>query len=519
MPPATPPQAQPVETNHLLTGAAYLDSLRDAREVYIDGERVRDVTTHPAFRNAARSIMRLYETLHDPAQRDLLTTVDDYGIRTHRFFAPSTSSQALLAARDAIAAWARLSYGFMGRTPEYKAAFMASLGANPEFYAPFEANALNWYKRFASQALFLNHVLVNPPVDRRKPIHEVADVFIHLVRERDDGIVVSGAKMLATGSAITHGTFVAQNSSAHLARGQAEDFALVFIADMQTPGAKLLCRRSYEASARSPFDHPLSSRFDENDAVLLFENALIPWENVLVYRDVEKANAFYRASGFFSRYNLQAGTRLGVKLDFMAGLFAKAIAANGTDDFRGVQVALGDIIGWRNLIWALTTTLCVETQPGPGQSVIPSTEHAATLRLFSHHCWTAIHTLFETYLGGSPLVVPSSYKDLLNDDLRPLIERYYRGSDSTAEPRIKLFKLIWDAIGSEFGARHALYERNYSGNNEQIRLDVLNFARLKGHLEGFTALADQCMQEYDLHGWSVPPWQWETDASRSSKGS
>src|SRR5260370_23642550 len=151
----------------------------------------------------------------------------------------------------------------MGRTPDYKAAFMASLGANPEFYAPFGENALRWYKKFASKGLFLNHVLVNPPVDRKKPIHEVADVFIHLVKERDDGIIVSGAKMLATGSAITHATFVAQNSSANLEKGKAEDFALVFIADMDPPGSKLLCRNSYEETAISPFDRPLSSRFDE----------------------------------------------------------------------------------------------------------------------------------------------------------------------------------------------------------------------------------------------------------------
>jgi 4-hydroxyphenylacetate 3-monooxygenase len=144
---ATPAaSAQPgAEIDRLMTGAEYLDSLRDAREVYIYGERVPDVTTHPAFRNAARSITRLYDTLHDPAQRDLLTTVDDHGIRTHKFFAPSKSAEELLAAREAIAAWARLSYGFMGRTPDYKAAFMASLGANPEFYTPFTDNALAWY--------------------------------------------------------------------------------------------------------------------------------------------------------------------------------------------------------------------------------------------------------------------------------------------------------------------------------------------------------------------------------------
>jgi 4-hydroxyphenylacetate 3-monooxygenase len=497
----------------LLTSAEYLESLRDGRAVYLSGERVADVTTHPGFRNAARSVARLYDSLHDPAQRELLTTVDQHGIRTHRFFAPSQSAAELLAAREAIAAWARLSYGFMGRTPDYKAAFMASLGAAPGFYAPFDANALVWYKRYASRALFLNHVLVNPPVDRKRPIHEVADVFVHVVRETDGGIVVSGAKMLATGSALTHATFVAQNSAAQLEKGKAEDFALVFIAPMETPGLKLLCRPSYEAQAQSPFDNPLSSRFDENDAVLLFDDAFIPWENVLVYRDIERANSFYRQSGFLSRYNLQSGTRLGVKLDFMAGLFAKGISANGTDEFRGVQVALGDVLAWRNLIWALTAAMCLDPQPGPGSSVIPRVEHAATLRLFATQCWPTIKEIFETYLGASPLVVPSSHRDLQNPELRPLIDRYYRGSDSTAEARIKLFKLIWDAIGSEFGGRHELYERNYSGNNEQVRLDLVNIARGSKQLERSAAFVDQCLADYDLDGWTSDTWEIQDDRS------
>src|SRR5437868_3535244 len=119
-----------------MTGAEYLESLRDNRSVYLYGERVADVTTHPAFRNSARSIARLYDAMHQESLRDRLTIVDRSAIRTLRFFAPSYSVQELLAARDAIAEWARLSYGFMGRTPDYKAAFMATLGLNPQFYAP-----------------------------------------------------------------------------------------------------------------------------------------------------------------------------------------------------------------------------------------------------------------------------------------------------------------------------------------------------------------------------------------------
>src|SRR5437660_6342294 len=144
-----------------LNGAEYLESLRDGRAIYIDGERVPDVTTHPAFRNSARSIARLYDALHDPALQETLFITDRHGIRTHRFFAPSYSAQELTAARDAIAVWARLSYGFMGRTPDYKAAFMATLGADPDFYAPYAENAQRWYQQYAEKVLFLNHVLIN----------------------------------------------------------------------------------------------------------------------------------------------------------------------------------------------------------------------------------------------------------------------------------------------------------------------------------------------------------------------
>jgi 4-hydroxyphenylacetate 3-monooxygenase len=490
----------------LLTGEEYLRSLRDGREVYIDGERVEDVTTHPAFRNAARSIARLYDALHDPGTHDLMTGEDRLGIRTHRFFMPSYSTRDLLASREAIAHWSRLSYGYMGRTPDYKASFMASLGADPGWWAPFEESARRWYRTYAEQALFLNHVLINPPIDRNRAVHEVEDVYVHVVAERDDGMVVSGAKMLATGSVLTHATFVAQNSAVQLEEGKAEDYALVFIAPMDTPGKKLLCRNSYELSARSPWDNPLSSRFDENDAVVVFDRAFIPWENVLVYRDVRKATAFYAQSGFMPRYTLQSGTRLAVKLDFLCGLLVRGLKANGTYEFRGVQARLGELIGWRNLIWALTAALCHEPMPGPGESLVPRLEYATLVRLFGSMAVPQARSIFAEILGGAPLAVPSSHRDLQNPDLRPLIDRFYRGSVGDAHDRVKLYKLIWDAIGSEFGSRHEWYEINYGGNQEQMRLDMVRFAGVRGLLGEFDALVERCLSEYDLEGWRSDTW-------------
>lgn len=311
--------------NALMTGADYLDSLRDGRQVYLNGERVADVTRHRAFRNACRSIAGLYDGLHGE-QRDVLTRVDAQGRRSHRFFTPAQNAEDLLGAREAIGCWSRMTYGFMGRTPDYKAAFMSGLEAGAGFYGDYRQNACAWHRAFADRGLFLNHAIINPPLDRSKAIHEMRDVFVHVERETDQGIVVSGAKMLATGSAITNATFVAPVASAQMEAGKAEDFAVVFFARMDNPGLRLMCRPSYEERASSPFDYPLSSRFDENDSVLLFDKALIPWEDVLVYRDLRRATGFYAESGFANLYNFQSGIRLGVKLELMIGLLSSACA-------------------------------------------------------------------------------------------------------------------------------------------------------------------------------------------------
>ena len=275
---------------------------------------------------------------------------------------------------------------------------------------------------------------------------------------------------------------------------------------MNIKGLRVLSRKSYEAHAVSVFDNPLSARFDENDAVVIFDDAFIPWQNVLVYRDVEKATGFYASSGFMPRYTLQSGTRLAIKLDFLCGLLARGLEANGTASFRGVQAKLGELVGWRNLIWALTAALCHEPMPGPGESVVPKLEYATLIRMFGTQAVPRARAIFAEILGGAPLVTPASADDLRSDELRPLLDRFYRGSTGDAHDRIKLFKLIWDAVGTEFGSRHEWYEINYSGNQEQMRLDMLRFAGIRGIMQGADELVEQCLAEYDLDGWTAGPW-------------
>jgi len=158
-----------------MTGDEYIESLRDDREIWLNGERVKDVTTHEAFRNPIRMTARLYDAMHDPATKDKVTAPTDTGNGgvTMPFFRAPKSADDLRADRDAIATWARMTYGWMGRSPDYKASFLGTLHANSELYAPFQANAERWYKESQEKVLYWNHAIINPPVDRQLPPDEV----------------------------------------------------------------------------------------------------------------------------------------------------------------------------------------------------------------------------------------------------------------------------------------------------------------------------------------------------------
>lgn len=495
--------------NRPFTGKEYLESLRDGREVWIYGERVEDVTTHPAFRNAARSIARLYDALHEPESADILTCPTDTGSRgfTHKFFRVAHSREDLIGQRQAIAHWARMTYGWMGRTPDYKASLMNTLGANYAFYEKFADNAKAWYARAQNHVLFMNHAIVNPPVDRSKAADQVKDVFITIQKETDAGIYVSGAKVVATSSALTHYNFLGQNAAMPI---NDSDLAVMFIAPMNAPGVKLFCRTSYEMTASvmgTPFDYPLSSRFDENDAIFVFDNVLIPWEDVLLHRDTEKIKIFYPRSGFLNGFTFQGCTRLAVKLDFLVGVIAKALRATGADEFRGNQAMLGEVIAWRNLFWAISDAMAGHPVPWVGDAVLPNVQAGSSYRVFAGEAYGRVKEIVEKIIASALIYLPSSAKDFKNPEIDKYLARYVRGSNNIGyKERIKTMKLLWDAIGTEFGGRHELYEMNYAGNHEDIRIQAMWNARSSGALDQMIALAEDCMADYDENGWTDPAW-------------
>nr|WP_062333266.1 4-hydroxyphenylacetate 3-hydroxylase N-terminal domain-containing protein [Herbidospora sakaeratensis] len=501
----SPATAGPLNDVRPMTGDEYLESLRDGRTVYIGGERVADVTSHPAFRNSARSIAQLYDALHEPDAEGVLRVPTDTGNGgfTHPYFRTARSADDLLLARDAIVAWQRRVYGWMGRTPDYKAGFFGTLQANADLYGPFRDNALRWYKEAQERVLYFNHAIAHPPIDRDRPADRTADVCVHVEEETDAGLVVSGAKVVATGSAITNANFIAHFGLPI----RDKKFGLVFTVPTNAPGLTLICRSSYEwaaAAQGSPFDYPLSSRLDENDAIMVFDRVHVPWEDVFMY-DAGAANAFAARSGVQERFTFHGCARLAVKLDFIAGCVLKGVEATGVSAFRGVQAQVGEILNWRDLFWGLSDAMAKSPLPWHGGSVRPNVNYANAYRTFMGVGYPKIKEIIQKTLGSGLIYLNSHADDWRNPEIRPYLDRYLRGSrDMAAVDRVKLLKLLWDAVGTEFAGRHELYERSYAGDHEGIRVQTLLAHQASGQAQQLKGFAEQCMADYDLDGWTRP---------------
>src|SRR5215212_7240899 len=499
----SPPQGEDVRRP--MTGDEYLESLRDGREVWIYGERVKDVTLHPAFRNQTRMVARMYDALHNPDTKAQLTCTTDTGSGgyTHRFFKASHNVDEMVAARDAIAAWERIGFGWMGRSPGFMGAFTGMLGANAEFFDPYQANARRWYTETQEKVLFFNHALTTPPVDRRLPPDEVEDIHLHVVKETDGGLILSGAKNITTNSVLSNCSLVASDGVRFIKK---KDFALICIVPMNTSGIKLFCRPSYEMTAGllgTPCDYPLSSRFDENDATFIFDNVFVPWENVLAYGDLAKCNTYMQSTGFFHRGGLQSCSRLAVKLDLIAGLVIKAVEATGTDEFRGVQVNVGEVLNWRHLMWALSDAMARTVTPHNG-AVLPNLDYMMAFRMMGSMVYPKIKEIVHNIVASGLIFQPSSSRDFQSPELRPYLDKYMSSSTGDAVERSKIMKMLWDAIGTEFAGRHELYERNNYGNHEVIRMHSLFEGRDNGTVAELKTFVEACMADYDLEGWTSP---------------
>ncbi len=447
------------------TGQDHIKSLQDGRSVYIYGADVDDVTTHQAFRHAIQTIAALYDF---QARSDVIETMTfaspDTGRRVNRCWQLPQSYTQLTERRRALEAWAELHLGFMGRSPDHVASCISGMFMGAELfdaYDPKRAAALRDYYRFArDNDLFLTYVIINPQADRSKPAHAQADNLAAAVVDEDaEGLTVRGAKMLATSSIMANEVFV--TCIQPLVPGD-EKQAISFAVPMNAKGLRVLSRKSYEHSAVSLFDNPLSSRFDENDAVLYFDDVKVPWERVFVNQSVDMTLRQFHGTPAHVYQNYQCQVRLLVKMRFLAGLAHRIAEANGIVAFPQVRETLGQIAAEVGLVDGLLHGMEAKGQHA-GPYFVPDRHLLYSAQTLTQQLYPKVITAIRELAGGGLIMLPSSVADFDDPQIAGLIHKTQKSPVFTPQERVKFFKLAWDALGSEFASRHMQYEMFYAG--------------------------------------------------------
>ncbi len=478
------------------SGPDYVAGLRDGRAVYLDGERISDVTTHPAFAEPIRRIAERYELARTEASRDVTTCVDPVtGKRIGAMWLIPRSAEDLGTRRKVHRFWAEGSYGLMGRTPDHVACVMTAFAASAEMFARggarFGENVVRFYEKARDEDLYVAYAIVPPQMDRSQPAHRQPEPFLYpgVLKERDDGIVIRGAQMIGTSAMMADWLFLSYITP--LQAGD-EDYAISVVMPMASEGLRVYPRRPYSTMATSVYDYPLSSRFDEVDSLIVFEDVFVPWERVFVYRNVGLVNAQFSESPAHTLANFQSLVRFGVKLEFAAGLAARLVELHSIDTMPPVQSQLGGEVA---AICASMDALVHAAERFPlvlNGIARPHPQYIYAGMTLQRRLIVDLMRTLRELAGGAFLSVPSSDVSFTSVETRAHTERYYRSGRATAVERVKLLKLIWDFVGTEFAGRQLQYEMFYSAAQH-----VVNARMYRAYdWDHARRMVDRCLGEY-----------------------
>jgi 4-hydroxyphenylacetate 3-monooxygenase len=459
----------------LRTGAGYLRSLQDGRQVFVDGERVADVTRHGAFREAARSVARLYDIAASPENRELMTFPSPAtGMPVLRAYQIPRTHVDLRSRRLFSEKWAEATFGLMGRTPDHVAGFFCGYAAVPHVFAAagqaFADNVVAFYEYLRDNHLYPSYAIVPPQIDRSKPAHKQGDPTLHagVVKERDDGIVIAGAQQLATAAVLSD---YIQLSCIHPLQPGDENYANCLAVPVNAPGLKFYPRRPFAPPAANASDYPLTSRFDESDSLVVFDNVFVPWEHVFIYRNIEACRDQWWKTPAHLYGNHQAQVRYATKLRFMIGLAKRMNEMTGHDSNPAVQIVMGELASLVSIVESMLLAQESLARIEDGVLWPSSTTLYSVMALQSELNGRMLETIREL-VGSGVITLPSSQRDFDHPEIARDIERYMGSASSDAKHRVALMRLAWDFIGTEFGSRHQQYEKFYGGAPFVVKQNV-----------------------------------------------
>lgn len=477
------------------TGAEYLAGLkRQEREIWMDGRRVEDVTEFPGLANGARSIAQLYDLQHNEAADCAMTypsptTGDPVGLS---FIIPKTKDD-LARRREMMSQWAHASYGMMGRTPDFLNVTIMSMAAAGDFFGEnrpeFKQNVVNYYEHVRENDLCMTHTLVN--LQRNRPPSAASmdystDVALHVVKETDAGLVVRGPRVLATLGPLSDEIMVYPTRSSLLARDEdAHKYAFAFAVPCGIDGLKFICRESFDLE-KSHFDHPLGSRFEEMDAIVFFDDVLVPWDRVFMYGDRHKCNNMSNETGQYVHTGHQVVTKNIAKCEFITGIASLMVKTLGSGNIPQVQGLLGELVENLEITKALLTQSEVNAKIDDWGVMLPERVPLNVARNLFIKMYPRMAEIIQL-LGSSSLMALPSEGDF-GGPMAEVLDTYLDTDTATAQERVRLFRLAWDAACSSFAGRQVLYERYFQGDwmrNAALLLGVYDREPLEKQVREF----------------------------------
>lgn len=478
----------------LKTGAEHLESLRDGRRIYVGSERVSDVTTHAAFRNGAQSIAEIYDMKAAAENRDLLT-FEENGERYSGYFLRARSKADLEFRHGVHRAIAEKTYGMFGRSPDHVSSFVTGMSLKPEVFGKYADNLLAYYEHMRKTDSYAVYAVVPPQAARNPEVYSKLNLpvpTLRVVREDDDGVVISGMKMLATGAAYANEIWI--GNLIPLAPDQAKQ-SITCVVPCNAPGLELWSRKPFGRDTRSDFENPLGYRYDESDSMLLCNEVKVPWEKVFVHDDPALARQIYIETAGHTYGNHQSNVRFLAKMQLIVGLASKVAKSSGADQIPAVRETLGKLAAWEATLYGVIMgqLQVAEEWPTQGHFCFNRRLVYAALNWCTENHSVIIDQLREL-CGGSVFQMPADISVMADPKLRAAFESYWASPQSSAVDRMKLYKLAWDLTGSEFAGRHQQYEKFYAGASFVVR----NYMYTHTNWQDLEGVADRLMSSYGV---------------------
>ncbi|MBD1559761.1 4-hydroxyphenylacetate 3-monooxygenase [Vibrio sp. S9_S30] len=440
----------------------------DSREIYVNGELIDDVSKEPTFIGAIEMIKSYYNAQEE--HQDVHTFIDEHGNRCAMSLMFPKTLDDLKRKRECYKSISELSYGMLGRTPDFINSAIVALASNAHILgqdtrANYAKNAADYYEYCKSNNLFIGHAAINPQIDRSKNIGAIDNQYagVRVVSENENGIVVSGAKMIVTLGPIVDELLVFNMPG--LKEGD-EEYAVAFSLPVGLKGVKQICRKPLNHPGYSQFDHPIASLFDEIDVYLVLDNVEIPWDRVLVYKNVEKSNAFYDKSFARNHTGHQGIVRGLTKAELVTGTAIKLAENMGLAQFPNVQEKLGEMTTSLELVkGAILLTEHSATKDSNGV-LTPNITTIQALRYHFPKWYQSMTQAIQSFAAGSMLAVP--HKDDFQGDNASILIEALDSPQISAKERSVLLNLAWDLSGDAFGQRQLSYEFYHAGDPMRI---------------------------------------------------